>query len=431
MTAYHLSQRARRTKEPAISYFMQQALENPELISLAAGLVDGWSLPGAEVLEAAEELLAQPDTARHALQYGTTQGYLPLREKVVEHVRRLDGLSAQKTPYTPQDVVITTGSQQLLYLLGELLFDPGDIVITEGPSYFVYHGVLESIGARTLPVPMDEEGMKTDDLEALLERLEASGELSRVRLIYTVDYFQNPTGLTLSPQRRRHMLELARRFSRKHKILILEDAAYRELRFEGPDLPSIKSLDDRNEHVVLAMTFSKPLAPGFKTGYGILPRDLVAPLLRFKGNHDFGSANLSQQLIDRLLDNGAYHKHILHLEGVYRQKRDALMEALAEEFGPDGEQGFRWTCPTGGMFLWFKQTQGGDLGPDSAFMKACLEEGVLYVPGEFCYVDDGGPIPRNEARLCYGVARVEELREAARRLARAAARAGMLLAEVS
>src|SRR5262249_28080849 len=144
---------------------------------------------------------------------------------------------------TPEDVVITTGSQQLLYLLSELLLDPGDLVITEAPSYFVYQGTLTSMGVRTLAVPMDEHGMDTDALEDLLKRLDRTGELDRLRLIYVCDYFQNPSGLTLSLPRRQRLLELAQRYSRKHRLLILEDAAYRELRYEGPDLPSIKSFD--------------------------------------------------------------------------------------------------------------------------------------------------------------------------------------------
>ena len=141
-------------------------------------------------------------------------------------------------------------------------------------------------------------------------------KLPRVKLIYTVDYFQNPTGLTLSLARRRHLLELAQRFSKTQRIVILEDAAYRELRFAGEDVPSVKSFDADNRHVIYAGTFSKPCAPGLKTGYALLPRDLVAPLLRLKGGHDFGSCNLSQCLIDRLLASGAYQRHVAELRQV-------------------------------------------------------------------------------------------------------------------
>jgi 2-aminoadipate transaminase len=415
-----LSRRAHQTGDQPISYFMQQAVENPSLISLAAGLVDPDSLPVAEVRECIAEMLADPRSAQAALQYGTTQGHGPLRDKICRHVLALDELSPQEVSFTAEDVVLSTGSQQLLYLLGELLLDPGDIVITEAPSYFVYHGLLGSLGIRTLTVPMDEEGMRTDALEALLLRLEHSGELPRVKLIYTVDYFQNPTGLTLSLPRRQHLLELAQRFSKTSRILILEDAAYRELRYDGVDLPSIKSFDRANEHVILAMTFSKPLAPGMKTGYGVLPRDLVEPLLRFKGNHDFGSANLNQHIIDRLLETGAYHRHVKHLLDAYRAKRDILLSALAQEF-PRAISPMRWTYPEGGLYVWLQGPPGLQTGPDSPLMRACLREGVLYVPGEFCYVkDDGTTVPTSEARLCFGVATHEQLLEAVRRLGRAA-----------
>src|SRR5262245_16852545 len=312
-TPVHLSVRAQRTGDQPISYYMQQAVENPHLISLAAGLVDYESLPAAEVNAALSDLLTRPESAQAILQYGTTQGYAPLREKLLARACAMDSLTPRDINTTVDDIVVTTGSQQLLYLLGELLLDPGDIVITEAPSYFVFHGTLDSLGVRTIAVPMDDDGMDTEALAEVLGRLDKAGDLERVRLIYTVDYFQNPSGRTLSLPRRRRLLELAQRYSRKQRIIILEDAAYRELRYEGPDLPTIKSLDRTNSHVVLAMTFSKPLAPGLKTGYGLMPRDLVTPFLRLKGNHDFGSNNLTLHLLERLLENGAYDRHVAAL----------------------------------------------------------------------------------------------------------------------
>ncbi len=412
------STRTHQTEEPPISYFIQQGVENPHLISLAAGLVDPGSLPAEEVRAATNEILGDPRSAQAALQYGTTQGYAPLRDKIYRHVLKLDGLTPGNAGYTADDIILTTGSQQLLYLLGEVLLNPGDIVITEAPSYFVYHGILGSLGIRTLAVPMDEEGMQTDALEELLTRLEAAGELARVKLIYTVDYFQNPTGLTLTLPRRQHMLELVKRFSKTQRILILEDAAYRELRFEAEDIPSIKSLDHANEYVILAMTFSKPLSPGLKSGYGVLPHGLVGPILRFKGNHDFGSSNFDQHILDRVIAKGSYQHHVEELRGVYRAKRDTLLAALADEF-PQAQSPLRWTRPTGGLYVWLRCPKEIETGPDSRFMKAALREGVLYVPGQFCYVKGEG-VPNHEARLCYGVASQEQIREAVRRLGRAA-----------
>lgn len=420
------SRRSLHTEDQPISYFMQQAVENPHLISLAAGLVDYASLPGSDINKAVSEILSQPESAQAALQYGTTHGYAPLRQAVLQHVCDLDGVDPVDLNLTPNNVVVTTGSQQLLYLIGEMLIDPGDIVITEAPSYFVYHGTLHSLGARTLSIPMDEEGMRTDLLEELLETLEASGEIERLKMIYVIDYFQNPSGLSLSLPRRRHLLELVKRFSKTHRILILEDAAYRELRYDGEDLHTIKSLDTTNEYVMLAMTFSKPCSPGLKTGYGILPHDLVDPLLRLKGNHDFGSNNLTQHLIYKLMETGVYHRHVRQLELVYRTKRDAMLQALNEAFGENGqtESEVRWTLPHGGLYVWLTFPDGVDTGPQGRLMKAALAEGVLYVPGQFCYVNgENGPIPTSEARLSFGVATPTQLREGILRLARAARKA--------
>src|SRR5262249_54380989 len=149
---------------------------------------------------------------------------------------------------------------------------------------------------------------------------------------------------------RQHLLDLVRRYSRHRRLFVLEDAAYRELRYEGEDLPSIKSFDKDNQHVILAMTFSKACAPGLKTGYGLLPRDLVDPLLRLKGNHDFGSNNFTQHVIDRLLESGKYDRQVAKLRDVYREKRDAILEALAEEFPP--ASGVQWVAPRGGLYVW-------------------------------------------------------------------------------
>lgn len=421
MVGLYLSDKARRTGEQPINYFVQQAVENPRLISLAAGLVDSGSLPTAETAAALQDVLSDPDQARAALQYGTAQGYGPLRERLVQRTVALDGLTPTDLNLSASDVVVTTGSQQLLYILTEVLLDPGDIVITEAPSYCVYHGTLASLGTRTLSVPCDDDGMDTGALEELLKRLERTGELDRVRLIYTVDYFQNPGGFTLSLPRRQKLLELAQHYSRQHRILILEDAAYRELHYEDTDVPSIKSLDRDNAWVALAMTFSKPCAPGLKTGFGILPPGVMKPLLRLKANHDFGSNNLTQHLLDRLLETGAYDRHVCELRHVYRRKCECALAALEREFGHvNGSSAVRWNRPAGGMYVWVSFPSDLDTGPQSPMMQACLREGVLYVPGEFCYVDDD---PRGrptwEARLSFGVVTPEQLAEGIGRLARA------------
>ncbi len=413
------SGKSNRTTDSPISYFIKKAIETPGLISFAAGLVDEGSLPVDDVRVAAAEILADPLTGRAALQYGSTQGLPELREQVLQLVCAADGVRSADVNLTAADVCITTGSQQLLYLLGEVLFDPGDIVITEAPSYFVFHSLLASHGTKVLTVPMDPSGMRVDELETLLERLQRSGDLARVRAIYTVDYFQNPTGLTLAVERRKRLVELARRFSTDHRIIVLEDAAYRELRFTGDDLPSVKRFDTTNEFVVYTGTFSKPCAPGLKTGYAILPPDLMAPILHLKGSHDFGSANLSQHIATRLIASGAYARHAEELRGVYRHKRDVMLKALGAEFADFPAAS--WTVPAGGFYVWLT-LDGIDTGPNGPLVPAALEAGVLYVPGEFGHVpDESGRRPSNECRLCFGVATTEQVTEGIRRLRKACA----------
>jgi 2-aminoadipate transaminase len=266
-------------------------------------------------------------------------------------------------------------------------------------------------------VPLDDDGMRIDLLESLLDRLKRDGELGRVKLVYTVDYFQNPTGLTLSRDRRRALVELVRRFSEGHRILILEDAAYRELRFEGEDLPSLKRSDPTNEFVVYTGTFSKSCSPGLKTGYAIAPRDVLEPMMHLKGSHDFGSTNVAQHLVSRLIASGAYARQIEKLRAVYRRKRDLTLAALEREFG--GVPGVRWTVPAGGLYVWLT-LDGLATGPDGPLVPAGLETGVLYVPGEFGYVPgEGTAVPRNQCRICYGVATPEEIPEGIRRLRKA------------
>jgi len=414
MRALSRSEKAKRTTDSPITYFIQKAVETPGLISFAAGLVDEGSFPAAEIGEAVSAIMAEPASARAALQYGSTQGLPALRALVLNHVCKADGVKPSELSLSPADVVVTTGSQQLLYLLGEVLFDPGDIVICEAPSYFVYHSLLQSHGVQVVTVPMDEHGLRMDALEACLESLKQRGELSRVKVIYTVDYFQNPTGLTLSVERRPQLVELARRFSTGHRILILEDAAYRELRYSGPDLPSVKRFDPDNEFVVYTSTFSKPCAPGLKTGYAILPRDVRESVLHLKGSHDFGSTNLSQHIAARLMESGAYSRHVTLLQGVYRAKRDLMLAAFDKEFRD--VPGASWTIPAGGMYVWLTLA-GMDTGPSGPLVPAALKAGVLYVPGEFGHVpDEHGHVPRNECRVSFGYASPAEIPEGVRRL---------------
>ena len=409
------SEQSRRTGDSPISYYIQTAIETPGLISLAAGLVDEGSLPAEAVGDAVREILASPGTARAALQYGSTQGLPALREQIVRHVCDADGVSLAEANLSAADVILTTGSQQMLYLLGEMLFNPGDIVICEAPSYFVYHDCLKSHGARVLSVPMDSGGMSMVALEDLLTRLEAEGELPKVKLLYTVDYHQNPTGLSLAADRRPKLVELAKRFSKSHRILILEDAAYRELRYDGDDVVSVKRFDPTNEYVIYTSTFSKPCAPGLKTGYSILPKGLMEPACNMKGNHDFGSTNLAQHILHKMIETGSYTTHVEHLRNVYRSKKSAMLKALESEFADWPE--VRWTKPAGGLYVWLTFPPHVSTGKGGQLMPRALANGVLYIPGELGHVpDEFGDVPTNEVRLSFGVADEAKIAEGVRRL---------------
>jgi 2-aminoadipate transaminase len=382
-------------------------------VSLAAGLVDEATLPSGPVARAMSAILEDSETAKAALQYGSTQGLPALREAILKRI-----LSADNTPnstVTPADVILTTGSQQLLYLLGEVLLNPGDTVLIEAPTYFVYQGVLESAGATVVPVAMDTGGMSMAALETTLKQLEAQGKLHRVKIIYTVDYFQNPSGLSLAAERRPQLVAIAKRFSKHHRIVVLEDAAYRELRYDGPDIPSVFSHDTDHHHVVYASTFSKPLSPGLKTGYAILPHGLADAVLNLKSNHDFGSTNLAQHAIHHILKTGDFDTHIQTLCGAYVQKRDAMLAALAEYFRDWPT--VTWTVPSGGLYVWLKFPNHIDTGRGGTLVDRAVQAGVLYVPGEDAYVpDEHGFIPRHEARLSFGVATPGQIREGIRRL---------------
>lgn len=418
-----LSAASGRTTTPAISTLMQMALDQPGLISLAAGFVDQETLPVDGTAREVAALRAEPVEGRRALQYGATAGDVALRSRLIGLIEASEGAEAGSYEHLLPRTVVTTGSQQLLYLVAEALVDPGDVVIVELPTYFVFLGVLESRGARVIGVETDEHGLRLDALDAALAGLEAEGQLERVKLIYTISEHSNPTGISLAEDRRAPLVALARKWSKKHRIFILEDSAYRGLTYDGREPPSVWRHDPEGDTVILARTFSKTFSPGLKTGYGVLPPALVGPVLRLKGNHDFGSSNFNQVLIERLIGDGSYDTQVRTLVGRYRSKRDVMLAALEEHLG--GIDGVSWTHPAGGLYVWLTLPEGFDAGLDGPLFPKCVGEGVLYVPGSYAFAEGSGsgagPVPRNHARLCYGVAGEAELVEGVRRLARALA----------
>jgi len=413
-----LSAKAQRTGEQPISFLMAAAMADPALINLAAGLVDPLTLPVEAVRQITAGIFSDTAKARAALQYDTTLGLAPLRRAALAHLEKLENKSAAQLGLGEQDFVITTGSQQALYLIGDVLIDPGDIVIAANPCYFVYTGTLASLGATVMAVPMRDDGIDADAVEELLLRLQRQGRLDRVKLIYTTSYFQNPTGLTLMEKGRRRLLEIAQRFSGRQRILILEDAAYRELRYDGPALASIKSLDPQNRYTILTQTFSKPFAPGLKTGYTAMPPDLLEAVLHQKGNHDFGSASLTQHIALEAMTSGLYEQQVRVLCDSYRRKRDVMLDAL-QGYMP-ASAGIDWTRPAGGLYIWLTLPSTIDTSRDSALFRNCVRRGVLYVPGDYSFQpDDRGQVPRNHLRLSFGQVSPQQIEPGIQRLAQA------------
>jgi 2-aminoadipate transaminase len=413
-----LSELSHRSDDSPISELMARALASTRLISLAAGFVDSATLPVEATRDAALALLSDENEGRRALQYGTTQGDLRLREELAKRLLEEEGLSSLDTTELVERIVITSGSQQLLYLIAEALLDPGDIVLVESPTYFVFLGVLRTRGARVIGVATDEDGMRLDSLRDTLAQLEREGDLERVKLIYTVSEHSNPTGISLAKERRGSLLEIAREWSKSNKVYVLEDAAYRGLVYDGAEPPSLWAHDVAGDCLILARTFSKTFSPGLKIGYGVLPGALLGPVRRIKGSHDFGSAHFNQQLLERILTTGAYERHVRILVDRYRQKRDVMLEALDEEFREfRGE--VSWTRPRGGLYVWLTLPRDMDTGRDGTYFNRCVSEGVLYVPGEYAFGAEPVAPPRHYIRLSFGVSEPAGLRDGIRRMASA------------
>ncbi|MCA9040300.1 MAG: PLP-dependent aminotransferase family protein [Planctomycetaceae bacterium] len=409
------SQRRYWSQDQAISYLMQQGIENPDCLSLAAGFVDFETLPVELSHKASADLLANPDEARKYLQYGTTAGSDRLRNQLLEHLARMEETSVEDLGIDRDQLVLTTGSQQLLCILADVLFDPGDICLVAAPTYFVFLGVLAGVGAEVISIEGDENGIKVEALQSELERLKQAGKLPRVKMLYLVSYYENPTGVSIAAERRQPIVDLVEQYSTDHQIVLLEDAAYRELRYDGPELPSLWSCDPSRSQVVLAQTFSKSFAPGFRTGFGVLPKSLVQPVIDRKGNEDFGSSHFNQNLIATILEKDWYSNHVTEVCDNYRRKRDAMLAALEEEIA-DMQDQVSWFTPHGGLYVWLTVPPEIETGFESELFKYATEvEKVMYVPGQLCYPQAD---QKNQMRLSFGVLNPDLLREGIARLAR-------------
>ncbi len=405
-----------RAQPPTIARLMNLALENPRLLSLAAGFTDNGTLPVAAVQSAVASLARTPGEPEF-LQYGSNRGRPGLRRLLAE---RLCGLEPGLDRVEVRDgSFVTNGSQQALYLAMQVLCEPGDIVLVDRPSYFVYLEMLAGLGVRAVSLPVDPAG-RIDGvaLDALLAALVARGEGSRVKAIYFVSYFSNPSGRSLDEPEKTAMAEA---LSRAGLVVpVVEDAAYRELHFRIPDLtPSVLTLPAWRRFPRLYLsTLTKPFATGLKIGYGVCSdAEWLARMLHVKGHHDFGSANFNQAVLEQVMTAGGLDEQLAVIRPAYERKMGALHQTLVDS--GLREQGWDWAIPTGGLYLWLSGPVALDTGMESAFCRACIAEGVLYVPGELCFGDQA---PRHYVRLSFGVLAEPELTEAARRFSAVAKR---------
>ncbi len=366
----------------------------PDVISLAGGFPAPELFPADAFREAAEAALTTDPGA--ALQYGPAEGYPPLRAFLA------DRLTHQGISVSPEEVLITNGSQQGLELVARLLVTRGCQVVAEDPSYVGGLSVFGCHHADYMVVSVDGDGMQVERLEEQLR-----GEGPKPKLIYALPNFQNPTGNTLSLARRHRLLDL----SYRHGIPILEDDAYGELRFEGEHIPSLKSMDSE-ESVIYMGSFSKILSPGVRLGWLVAKEGVIAHLLGLKLGMDLSANSLTQHVVYRVCSTGMLDGHIEGVKPFYRERRDAMLRGLERHL----PAGATWSRPEGGLFVWVRLPEGLDA---EEMLAEAVREKVAYVPGmAFHPLKDCS----NTMRLNFSAVPVPKIREGVRRLGRVVTR---------
>ena len=365
-------------------------VNRPEVVSLAGGMPYLEGLPLDTIADTMQRVIATQGTT--ALQYGSGQGHQELREQILE-VMRIEGIDAH-----PDDVVVTTGSQQALDLVTRIFVDPGDVIVAEAPSYVGALGVFRSYQADIVHVPIDEDGLVPEALEETLTSLAAQGR--RVKFLYTIPNFHNPAGVTLSLERRPRILEIARR----HGVLVVEDNPYGLLGFSSDPLPAMRSTDD--EGVLYLGSFSKTFAPGFRVGWVVAPHAVREKLVLASESAILCPSNASQLAISAYLSTSDWKGQIKSFRELYRERRDAMVGALAEHL-PDAS----WNVPDGGFYTWVKLPAGLD---SKSMLPRAVTGRVAYVPGTAFFADGSGA---DHMRLSYCFPTPERIREGVRRLA--------------
>jgi 2-aminoadipate transaminase len=338
------------------------------------------------------------------LQYAPRPGLPELRSWIAEYMRA-DGV----VNLSPEEVLVVNGAKHGLELVCRLLLDEGDSIVVTAPTYFTAIPIFKSFGVGFIEIPQDSEGLNVSELQHSLEDRKQAGK-RLPKFIYDVPDFHNPTGLTMSRNRRETIIELAKDYG----LFIVEDSPYRKVRFEGESQPSLKALDDSNNTVLTLGTFSKLMAPGLRVGWIAARRDLLARIVQLKS--DGGSCPLTQRLIVEFCVTGQLDSHIRRVQETYRVHRDRMVDAVRREL-PEAE----FNVPHGGYYLWLTLPPDCD-GDDLA--KRAAQENVILVPGSKFFTSSGGrgvgqPSPKNHIRAAYSYASPDQIDEGVRRLARA------------
>ena len=386
---------AQRTKVMRSSAMrdLMEITARPEVISLAGGLPDTSTFPPKSF--AAQMTRIAQESAAQALQYGPTEGFEETKECILE-VMAAEGMR----PDT-EDVIVTTGGQQAIDLLCKTLIDPGDVVFCEAPTYPGAVPVFCSYQADVVQIETDGEGMRVDLLETALAEMAAGGR--RPKFVYSVPSFQNPAGVTLSAERRRRLVEVARR----HEVLVLEDNPYGLLRYGGDPLPPLYQLDG-GDYVVYLGTFSKILSPGIRLGWAVAPPPVMEKVVLGKQAADLCTSTLTQYFVREYFAEGRWREYVANLVEIYRRRRDVMLGALEKHFPAPAI----WTQPEGGLFIWATLPEYIDT---QDLLARALRDNVAFVPGRAAYVGERG---HNSMRLNFSGVTEDEIREGIRRIGR-------------
>ena len=381
---YRYAQRTQRMKGSAIRELLKFS-ERKDIISFAGGMPAPEIFPVDKFREACDKALREHGA--DCLQYGSTDGYLPLREMIAHHA------TCYGINVTAENILPTSGSQQALDLIGRIFINPGDRILVESPTYLGAIQAWNAYSAEFIPVPFDQDGMDTNKLE---DNLRAG-----IKFIYVLPNFQNPTGVTLSYERRLRLIELAD----KYGVPIIEDDPYGQLRYEGEHLSPVVVLDSQTRsqdtcysgNVIYLSTFSKTLAPGIRLAWVIAPTEVIQKLILAKQGADLHTSTFNQIATYEVAKDGFLNEHVKLIRKVYRERRDVMLDTLQEHMPP----GIKWTHPKGGLFLW--ATLPTNLDAKVIFNEA-LEKNVAFVPGAAFFAEGGG---HNTMRLNFSNAKPE------------------------